>query len=376
MKIAQIAPPWFTVPPQGYGGSERVVAELTEGLTRRGHDVTLFASGGSSTGARLVSPLAVPPAPSDLGSGPEDLFHTTSAYLRAGEFDVIHDHSGQAGPALGAMLGGVPPVVVTLHGPWTGESRRFYGLVGERVHLVAISNAQRRINTDVRYAGMVHNGLDPERFPFRSEKEDFLCFVGRASPDKGVLAAIDIAERSGLPLVMVMKVNEREELRYWTEAIAPRLTSSVKVLLGADHALKTDVMSRARALLFPIQWDEPFGLVMTEAMACGTPVVACGRGSVPEVVVDGVTGFIVDPADPVGGAGAVLDRLGSLDPAACRTHVERWFSTRCKTDGYEAVYREVLATSDGPEGDRDVSPSVTVHPPSHLVHLATTGEVN
>jgi glycosyltransferase involved in cell wall biosynthesis len=352
-----------------------VVAELTEGLVRRGHDVTLFASGGSRTSATLVSPLAAPPPPPDLGRGPDDVFHAASAYLRAGEFDVVHDHTGQAGPAIGAMLGGRPPVVVTLHGPWTEDTRRLYRLLEGRLHPVAISHSQRRLHPAIHYAGVVHNGLDPAQFPFRTEKEDFLCFVGRASPDKGVLHAIDIAERSGLRLVMVMKVNERDELEYWAQEVEPRLTPSVEVLLGADHELKTDVVSRARAMLFPIQWDEPFGLVMTEAMACGTPVVACGRGAVPEVVVDGVTGFVVDASQPVESSLRALDHIRSIDPAACRALVERRFSTACMVEGYEAVYRQVLASAGAPADDRGGSLELTL-PPGDLVNLAATGEVN
>lgn len=347
MKVAQIAPPWFTVPPHGYGGTERVVSELCEGLVRRGHEVTLFASGGSSTSARLVTPLPHPPPPAQLGSAPEDVFHAVSAYLRAGEFDLIHDHTGLTGAAMGALLGGKPPVVVTNHGSWTPEVRRLHGLLGDRVGLVAISESQRRQNLEVPHLGVAYNGIDPAGFPYRADKEDFLCFVGRATPDKGIVEAIEIAERTGRKLVMVVKVNEPPEVEYWSREVEPRLTRDVEVLLGAEPALKLDVMSRARALLFPIQWEEPFGLVMTEAMACGTPVIACARGAAPEVVADGTTGFLVDSTDAVRESVLAEARIDVIDPAACRARVEEHFSTERMVDAYEAIYRRALGEDPG-----------------------------
>ena len=201
MRIAQIAPPWFAVPPTGYGGIELVVSLLADGLTERGHDVTLFASGGSETKATLVSPLVDPPDPALLGNPWFDAYHALSSYLAIGdEFDVVHDHSGIAGSAMGALLRGKPPVVHTLHGPWTELTRRYYAMLHEHVHLVAISESQRADNSGVVYAGMVHNGVDLDRYPFRAEKDDFLVYIGRANPDKGPAIAIEVARRAGLPL--------------------------------------------------------------------------------------------------------------------------------------------------------------------------------
>jgi len=209
VKIAEIAPPWFAVPPTGYGGIELVVALLADGLTEQGHDVTLFASGGSETKATLVSPLVDPPDPAVLGNPWFDAYHALSSYLAIGDqFDVVHDHSGITGSAMGALLRGNPPVVHTLHGPWTELTRRYYSLLHEHVHLVAISESQRADNPEVAYAGTVHNGIDLDDYPFREHKDDFLVYIGRANPEKGPSIAIEVARRAGLPLAMVVKKNE------------------------------------------------------------------------------------------------------------------------------------------------------------------------
>jgi glycosyltransferase involved in cell wall biosynthesis len=217
------------VPPVGYGGTERVVAVLVEGLVESGHDVTLFAAAGSVTSAHLVTPLAAPPPLGGPSSASDDLFHTTAAFLHAGEFDIVHDHSGM-GPALGAMLNGQTEVIHTLHGPWTGLSRRFFGLVHDRVHLVAISHAQQDANPHLHYAGVVHNGIDLTIHPFNPVKEDFLVFVGRISPEKRPEVAVEVARDAKLPLVMVVKRREPAERAYWDEIVAPLLGDDVVVL--------------------------------------------------------------------------------------------------------------------------------------------------
>jgi glycosyltransferase involved in cell wall biosynthesis len=342
LRIGMVAPVWLPVPPAGYGGTERVVAVLVEGLIESGHDVTLFAAAGSVTSAHLVTPLAAPPPLGDPSSVSDDLFHTTTAFLHAGEFDIVHDHSGM-GPALGAMLTGRTPVVHTLHGPWTALSRRFFGLVHDRVHMVAISHAQQAANPHLHYAGMVHNGIDLTIHPFHPVKEDFLVFVGRVSPEKRPEVAVEVARDAKLPLVMVVKRHEPAERAYWDEIVAPLLGDDVVVLDEPPQAVKADLLGRARALLFPIDWPEPFGLVMVEAMACGTPVIACPLGAVPEVVTDGVTGiFCSTPDEMVDAASAVTE----LKPEDCRARVEECFSARAMATGYERVYRAALASVD------------------------------
>lgn len=339
MRIAEIAPVWFTVPPQGYGGIELVVALLADGLVDQGHDVTLFASGGSQTKARLVSPLPEPPDPALLGNVWFDAFHTAASFLEAADFDVIHDHSGILGPALGAVMGGRPPVVHTLHGPWTDPARRYYRLLHERIHIVAISDSQRGDFDEIRYTGTVHNGIDLDSYPFREEKEDFLVYLGRANPDKGPAEAVEIAKRVGLPMVMLVKKSEPFERDYWENEVAPHLTDAIEVREGIPLAEKADLLGRARAMVFPIQWPEPFGLVMIEAMACGTPVVTVPLGAAPELVADGETGFLRESLDEMV---ECLARISEITPLSCRKRVEERFSARAMVDGYLEVFERVL----------------------------------
>lgn len=339
VRIAEIAPPWYAVPPAGYGGIELVVALLTDRLAERGHDVTLFASGGSHTKATLVTPLLDPPDPALLGNTWYDAFHAASAYLDlADNFDVVHDHSGIVGPALGAMGRGRPPVVHTLHGPWTEPSRKLYGLLADYVHLVAISDAQRADNPDIRYAGVVHNGIDLDLYPLVEEKDDFLVYIGRANPDKGPTLAIEVARRAGLPLAMVVKKNEPFERAYWDEIVAPLLHDEVEVYEAIPHERKVDLLGRARAMVFPIQWPEPFGLVMVESMACGTPVVACPAGAAVELVDEGVTGYLRESID---GLVQAVAEVGRCSPVVCRERVSHNFSADAMVAAYERLYETV-----------------------------------
>jgi glycosyltransferase involved in cell wall biosynthesis len=339
MRIAQVAPAWFPVPPPGYGGIELVVGLLSDRLAARGHDVTLFACGGSSTAANLVVTSPECPDPALLGNVWFDAVHTLSAYQDCDDFDIIHDHAGVIGPALAACRDNGPPVVHTLHGPWTEPARRFYSLVDHDVHLVAISEAQRADNPDVRYAATVHNGIDLDAYPLSEKKGDYLAFIGRSNPDKGPAWAVEIAKRAGMPLKMIVKKNEMFEQEYWHGAVAPQLTDDIEVLEHVPHEEKTEVLGGARALLFPIRWAEPFGLVMTEAMACGTPVIATAMGAAVEVVADGVSGILCDSLDQMVDA---VEQVDSLEPDACRAHVAEHFSADAMVSGYEKVFDELV----------------------------------
>jgi glycosyltransferase involved in cell wall biosynthesis len=339
MQIAVVAPVWFPVPPKGYGGIELVVSLLADGLVDAGHDVTLFASGGSESKATVVSPMAEPPDPRELGNAWYDGYHALSSYLQVDGFDVVHDHAGIVGPICGAMLHGRPPVVHTLHGPWTPQTRLLYSLVGRNVHLVAISEAQRADNPEPPYIGTVHNGIDLASYPYRENKEDVLVYIGRSNPDKGPKEAINIARRAGLPLQMILKRSEPPERAYFEREIEPLLSADIELYENVSHELKVEILGRARAMVFPTRWPEPFGLVMVEAMACGTPVVTTNWGAAPELVADGVTGFCRDGDDDL--VESVL-AVRTLSPANCRARVEKLFSAEAMVRGYEAAYARVI----------------------------------
>ena len=345
MRIAIVAPGWFPVPPEGYGGIELVVALLADGLVEAGHDVTLFAAAGSRTKANLVSSLPEPPDPRLLGNPWYDAFHALSTYLHVADFDLIHDHAGIMGPVCGAMLHGRPPVVHTLHGPWTAEARLLYSVINGHVHFVAISDAQAAENPAVRYAAIVHNGIDVDAYPYRSVKDDHLVYIGRANPDKGPVEAIRIARQAGLPLKMVLKQGEPPEIAYFEHEVHPLLGHDIELFEDVSHATKVELLGHARALLFPIRWPEPFGLVMVEAMACGTPVVTTNWGAAPELVADGVTGFRRESSDDLAHAIGLLDEI---DPAACRARVEDRFSAHAMVRSYQTVYTTVTDPSGFP----------------------------
>jgi glycosyltransferase involved in cell wall biosynthesis len=342
VRIAVIAPPWYTVPPSGYGGIEWVVALLADGLTERGHEVTLFAPPGSRTEAQLVPPLGEVPPEELIGDPWYEAAHAVSAYEHGEEFDVLHDHTGPVGVSIGAMSD--CPTVHTLHGPFTDEARMLYRRIARRHWFVAISHNQQSMGPpNLRWAGVVYNGIPMDRYPFREDKDDYLFFLGRADEEKAPHLAIQAARRAGRRLVMCVTTKNERERTYWAEKVEPLLGDDVEVRGECNQEQKADLLARAAALLFPIQWAEPFGLVMTEAMACGTPVVAWRNGSVPEVVADGETGFIVSS---VGEMADAVGRVGDLDPRLLRSRVEERFSAEVMVAGYERVYQRVLTGGD------------------------------
>jgi glycosyltransferase involved in cell wall biosynthesis len=339
VRIALIAPPWYRVPPSGYGGIEWVVALLADGLTDRGHDVTLFAPPGSETEAELVSPLAEVPPQEVIGDPWYEAAHAVPAYDRADEFDLLHDHTGPVGASIGAMS--EAPTVHTLHGPFTEQAHMLYSRVARRHWFVAISERQRSMGPpNLRWAGVVYNGIPMDRYPLRADKGDYLFFLGRADEEKAPHLAIQAARKAGRRLVLCVTTKNEREQTYWAEMVEPILGDDVEVHGECDQEQKTRLLAGAAALLFPIQWAEPFGLVMTEAMACGTPVVAWRNGSVPEVVADGETGFIVASVEEMA---AAVDRVGALDPQVLRARVQERFSAEAMVAGYERAYERALA---------------------------------
>jgi glycosyltransferase involved in cell wall biosynthesis len=341
MRIAQVSPPWLAVPPKGYGGIEWVVSLVSDGLVDRGHDVTLFATGDSETKAKLEFVFDKAPGPSFINSIWHDTLHTLLAYAEPERFDVFHVHTPWAALAAGTVSGRA--VVHTLHGSFTPDMRQLYARVADRACFVAISRAQQQHMPELNYGGVVYNGIDLDRYPLREEKEDFVLFIGRAAPDKGLRRAVQTAVEAKVPLVVALKVASPEEEREW-DAVRPTLPEGTTVLGELTHDEKADLIGRAKAVLFPIDWEEPFGLVMTESMACGTPVIATPRGSVPEVIADGETGFIVSVENYPMEAAEALQRLDHIDPHACRDRVTRLFSKEAMVDGYEAVFERALST--------------------------------
>ena len=335
MRIAILAPVWFAVPPVGYGGIEWVVSLLADGLTDQGHEVTLFASGDSRTRARLS--WVYERAPSQwIGRSFWELRHALHCYERADEFDLVNDHSGPPGAALGATVD--TPVVHTVHGPLTGEPGELYeqiARVAPQVGLISISMNQRAPRPDLPWVANCPNALDFSLYPCKPHRGEYLLFLGRMSPDKGAHRAIAVAMETGLPLKLAGKMQDAKEKDYFREYVEPHLVGGIEYLGEVSHGHKVELLQDARATLFPIEWEEPFGLVMIESMACGTPVIATRWGAVPEVIEDGRSGIIVDHYHHMVDA---LERADELDPTECRRYVEERFAPERMVADYLDAY--------------------------------------
>jgi glycosyltransferase involved in cell wall biosynthesis len=345
MRVGLICPVWFPVPPEAYGGTERVVALLAEGLVDAGHDVTLFASGDSQTRARLEAVFQT--APSEwIGHTYWEMQHVVNAIRKGGEFDVMHDHTGLLGLLLGGLLD--TPFCHTVHGPLTGSPGRLYEDVvslAPNVKLISISLNQRKPKEQLPWIANCPNALDLSVYPFRRKAGgDYFLFLGRMSPDKGAHRALAVALETGIPLKIAAKCREPLEIRYFDEFIRPHLGESIEYVGEVGHADKVELLMGARALINPIDWEEPFGLVVIEAMACGTPVLATRRGAFPEIVDHGRTGILVDNyrdmEDP-----AVLEQVDALDPAELRREVEERFSPEHMVADYVAAYEATIAAT-------------------------------
>jgi glycosyltransferase involved in cell wall biosynthesis len=346
LRIAQVAPLYEAVPPGAYGGTERIIATLCDGLVAQGHEVTLFGPATSATDARLEAfenPLRERFSADEMASVAPHLHLAMMAELaaRAGEFDVIHSHLDVL--AL-PFTGLVPtPTVLTLHGrldlDFVREVLPRYG----SVPLVSISNDQRRAvdDLDLTWAATVYNGLDLRHYRAEPHAADgYLGFVGRIAEEKGPLTAIEVSRRTGVPLRIAAKVDPTD-VGYYEDEVAPQMGDHVDFVGEITEDEKPAFFAGARATLFPSDWPEPFGLVMIESLAAGTPVIALRRGSVPEVIQHGVTGFICDDADEMAEA---VDRVDEIDPDACRRDAER-FSAERMCRGYVDVYRSLIGNA-------------------------------
>jgi glycosyltransferase involved in cell wall biosynthesis len=339
MRIAQVAPLYESVPPKLYGGTERVVSYLTEELVRAGHDVTLFASGDSTTEAELDASW---PCALRLDERCDDyqtphLLQLERVLQRAPQFDVIHFHvEGYHFPALRRLS---TPHVTTLHGRLDRPSLVKLYAEFDDIPVVSISDAQRSPLPTPRWCGTVYHGLPDELLAYSPGPGSYFAFLGRISPEKRVDRAIEIAGALGVPLKIAAKV-DRVDVEYFQTEIEPLLDNPLVEFVGEiDEPRKSEFLGGARALLFPIDWPEPFGLVLIEAMACGTPIVAFRGGSVPELIEPGVNGFCCDSVAAAVEAAAQVERI---DRAACRTIFERRFSASSMAGDYVEVYRTLV----------------------------------
>ena len=347
MRIAQVAPPLQQVPPAGYGGTERVISTLTEALVRRGHDVTLFATGDSRSSARLVPTLdqaawCRKPAYGDVT--PLWISVVGRVQRELEDFDVVHSHLEVLGLPLARQSS--VPVVSTLHGRMDLPELVPPFSEFSEAPLVSISNAQRKGLPSGNYVATVYHAIEVQRFTFNPHPDSYLAFLGRVSREKGLDRAIRLARRAGRrlrvaarpPLPNKAHPSVRADWEYWENDVQPLLGDDVEMIGEVSGTDKDEFLRNASALLFPIDWPEPFGLVMIEALACGTPVVAMRRGSVPEIIEHGKTGLVGDNEEELA---RLLNHVGEINRECCRAEAERRFSPDAMASGYEEVYESL-----------------------------------
>jgi len=338
VRIAIITPPWVPVPPPAYGGTEAVLDNLARGLHTAGHQVLLYTTGDST--CSVPRAWIHPAAAGTVGMGTLiEMRHVVNAYEAVTEWqaDVVHDHT-LVGPVYAERFG--VPVVTTNHGPFQSDLDDCYRAMGSSVSIIAISHRQAAAAGDIPIAAVIHHGLDVDRFPMGRGKGGYALFLGRMSADKGVHTAIRIARLARVPLKIAAKLREPAEQAYFDRAVAPLLNECVEYVGEVGGRQKLDLLANARCLLNPIAWPEPFGMVMIEALACGTPVVATPCGAVPEIVDDGITGFTRETE--TGLAAAVLD-VGTLDRQLCRDVTARRFSSERMAADHIQLYRRLVA---------------------------------
>jgi glycosyltransferase involved in cell wall biosynthesis len=344
-RIAMIVSPWYPVPPGGYGGIELMAYNLARELSQRGHKVTVIGRQGSR-GPYEVLALAPESWTEQLGTPDQMARHSLFLYraydaIRRRAFDVVHDHSGPPGILLGAICQPQAPVVATLHGALSEAEGEFLGTIDRHVHLVAISHAQQAMVAGVEWRGVVHNAVDPGLFTpvtRHEEKDDYIVNLARISPDKGQHLAIELAKRLNVRLVLAGKV-DNDAKEYFEEKVKPNLNSQVTWRENVEGQEKAALLAHARAMVFPIQWQEPFGMAMVEAMMCGTPVIAMAHGAAPELVEPGVTGWLADDLD---GMVEAYSRLDQIDLKRCVEVASQRFGPAQMADGYMNVYERAI----------------------------------
>jgi glycosyltransferase involved in cell wall biosynthesis len=359
LKIAMIAPIAEKVPPRKYGGTERVINTLTEELVKRGHDVTLFATGDSQTSARLSSvhpkPLREDKAQDPYGLNERSLLHITEAYKRQHEFDIIHDHNSILSVPTAQFI--KTPTVITLHGEINPDNLRLYESANVPYY-VTISKSQLPKRNDVNVARTVYNGLNMENYPFVNAHKRYLSYIGRISEAKGTHIAIKVAKATNIPLIIAAKLDDAEK-EYYNKSIKPNVDGKLINWVGeVDEFERNKLLSEAICLLNPITWAEPFGLTMIEAMACGSPVIAFDKGSAKELVWDGNTGFIVqNTQEMIEG----VSKLSMINRNNCRNHALLNFSGKKMADRYEELYYTILVENISGIKNKEISGTKAIY---------------
>lgn len=341
MRIGIIAPPWTAVPPRGYGGTESFVDRLARGVQDLGHDVLLFTTGDSTCPVprRWVLPESMPDR---MGEMLPEVRHVLHAYKTMRDMDVVHDNT-LLGP-LYAWRDPSLPVVTTNHGPFDETLGDLYRAVNERASIVAISHDQATRARGIEIDAVIHHGVELQAFPQGAGDGGYFLFLGRMNPEKGAREAAQVAHKAGIRLIIAAKMREPAEHEYFHREVEPLLSDRIAYVGEADEQRKVELLGGATALINPIQWPEPFGLVMVEAMACGTPVLTFPAGAAPEIVDDGETGFLCRDLE------SMCDRVANvaeLDRNACRAAVERRFSLRGMAQKYVELFEQVVERKAG-----------------------------
>jgi glycosyltransferase involved in cell wall biosynthesis len=352
MQVALVAPPFIPVPPKNYGGTELFIAELAEGLQARGAQVVVYANGESSVGVEVRSLYETSewPLREDIFGNLKDVNHTTWALHDAAQnADIIHLNNA---PGLAASRFVRQPCVYTVHHPHHDNLSQFYSFFPD-TEFVCISDSQRRLETMQRMR-TIHHGINVDLYPLTTRKQDYLSFIGRIAPVKGTHLAIEVAKKTGMPLKIAGEVQPMFK-DYFETVVKPHIDGKFIEYLGeADLPAKVELLGNSRAMLFPVEWEEPFGLVMIEAMACGTPVIALSRGSVPEVVKPGLSGCACKDVDAM----VACLRDSTFDPQAIRTYCEERFSTSVMVEKYLTLYAEILGgTAEHPSDSGTAIPT-------------------
>lgn len=337
LKIAMLAPLFLRIPPEKYGGSEFIIYYLANSLVERGHKVDLYATKNSKTKANLIpikdQGLWEKKQPTDC-----DATHLKSIYKiieKSKDYDLIHDHLGSLSTVIAYNC--KTPVISTQHVPLTDDRADLYRKFKKHFFPVSISDDQRKPYPNLNFVGTVYNGIPVNDYSYNDKPKDYFCFLGRFDPKKGAKEAIEIAEKAGIKLIMAAKIEDKD---YFKKYIEPKIDDKKIIYIGeVNFSEKNKLLREAKALISPIQWDEPFGLVIPEANACGTPVIGNRRGSYPEIIKPGINGYLVNNIEEAVSAVKKIDQLKRID---CRKFVEDNFTIEKMTSGYEELYYKIL----------------------------------